>query len=294
MTNNEIAAVYYGVDQVDKIYLGDELVWPTTPPEPVYSAMPLTFEIISGGTIKWKTARTNDQTNPLTIQYAKNGGEWTNITSTADGASLNVSAGDKVELRGDNSAYGTGLPYNTFSGSTAIFDVYGNIMSLINSTNYATLSALTENYTFKYFFRDTKIVNAENLILPATTLRTYCYEAMFYGCTELTTAPELPATTLVAACYENMFRKCTSLTTAPELKSASLVTGCYSNLFSGCTSLNYVKCIATDFNTSYAKPTLDWLAGVSSSGTFVKHPDATWPTGNSGIPRNWTVIDATI
>lgn len=293
MTNNEIAAVYYGVDPVNKIYLGDELVWPTTPPDP-YLSMPLTFEILSAGTIIWKTARTNSQTNPLTIQYAKNGGEWTNITSTADGASLNVSAGDKVELRGDNSAYGTGLPYNTFSGSTAIFDVYGNIMSLINSTNYATLSALTEDNTFRGLFKYTKIVNAGNLILPATTLRPYCYDNMFYRCTELTTAPELPATTMRTACYQAMFRNCTSLTTAPELKAASLVTGCYSNLFNNCTSLSYVKCLATDFNTSYAKETLDWLGGVSSSGTFVKHPNATWTRGTSGIPTGWTVEDATI
>ena len=34
---------------------------------------------------------------------------------------------------------------------------------------------------------------------------------MFYSCTSLAQAPELPATTLKSACYKAMFRGCTSL-----------------------------------------------------------------------------------
>lgn len=34
MTNNEIAAVYYGVDPVDKIYLGTDIVYEATPVGP--------------------------------------------------------------------------------------------------------------------------------------------------------------------------------------------------------------------------------------------------------------------
>jgi hypothetical protein len=43
---------------------------------------------------------------------------------------------------------------------------------------------------------------------------------MFWGCTSLTTAPELPATTLANYCYEGMFHGCTSLTnvaTVPDV-----------------------------------------------------------------------------
>lgn len=35
-----------------------------------------------------------------------------------------------------------------------------------------------------------------------------CYSNMFYGCTNLTQAPELPATTLAVYCYSNMFSGC--------------------------------------------------------------------------------------
>jgi hypothetical protein len=34
---------------------------------------------------------------------------------------------------------------------------------------------------------------------------------MFYGCTSLTTAPVLPATTLVSDCYSAMFAHCSNL-----------------------------------------------------------------------------------
>lgn len=34
----------------------------------------------------------------------------------------------------------------------------------------------------------------------------------------------------------------------------------------------------------------NWVKGVSSTGTFVKHPDmTTLPTGDSGIPSGWIV-----
>ena len=114
---------------------------------------------------------------------------------------------------------------------------------------------------------------------------------MFYGCTNLTTAPELPATTLAGYCYDGMFRDCTSLTTAPELPATTLVDYCYQYMFYGCTSLNYIKCLATDISATNC--TLDWVNGVTSTGTFVKNANmSSWTTGVNGIPTNWTVQDA--
>ena len=37
----------------------------------------------------------------------------------------------------------------------------------------------------------------------------------------------------------------------------------------------------------------NWVKNVSTTGTFVKHPDAKIPTGISGIPSGWTVETAT-
>jgi hypothetical protein len=114
---------------------------------------------------------------------------------------------------------------------------------------------------------------------------------MFYQCTSLTKAPELPATSLAFGCYEYMFYQCTSLTKAPTLPAETLVSGCYFLMFNGCSSLNYIKCLATEM---YFNSCVNWVEGVSSSGTFVKNPTMTsWARGISGIPKNWTVQDDT-
>lgn len=46
---------------------------------------------------------------------------------------------------------------------------------------------------------------------PTDISETECYEEMFLGCTNLTSAPELPATTLAEFCCDNMFYGCTKL-----------------------------------------------------------------------------------
>lgn len=251
MTNLEITKAYVGSDQISKLYLGGEAIWPSTPPEPVYSAMPLTFKIISGGTIVWKA---ENSANTKTIQYSKDDGlTWTPITSTTMGTSIYVNADDKVQFRGDNAAYDAGglQASNSFSGSTAKFEAEGNIMSLIDSTNFATATTLVSSYTFNKLFRNcTGLTSAENLILPATTLAESCYRHMFWNCTSLTTAPELPATTLASNCYYTMFGGCTSLTSAPELPATTLASTCYQGMFSGCTSLTSAPALPATTLTS--------------------------------------------
>ena len=200
---------------------------------------PLTFNIISGGTINWTAS---DSSNTITIEYKLNGGEWVSITSNtgASAPTITVNTGDKIKFRGSNTSYGTSASsYSTFGNSTASFEVEGNIMSLINNTNFATLTALQSNYTFNGLFNGcTGLTSAENLVLPATTLADSCYYNMFAGCSSLTTAPkELPADTLTSSCYAQMFWNCTSLTKVPKLSATKLATYCYSSMFAGCKSL---------------------------------------------------------
>lgn len=199
---------------------------------------PLTFKIISGGTIVWKSA---DASIAKTISYSKdNGDTWTNITANENGTNISVNLGDVIIFKGDNSRYASSLlTYNAFqtTGDT-LFSVQGNIMSLIDSTGFATAETLTDSYTFcKLFYGCTGLVSAENLILPATALTDNCYHTMFYNCASLTTAPELPATTLVSDCYAYMFINCNSLITAPVLPATTLANNCYWGMFQGCTSL---------------------------------------------------------
>ena len=202
-----------------------------------YTQQPLTFEIISGGTINWLTP---DASFTKTISYSKdNGTTWTDIVSSTEGTSINVNAGDNVMFKGDNAAYGNdGGTGSYFGGTTAMFEVEGNIMSLIDSTGFTTTTNLSSAYTFYGLFQGcTGLTSAENLIFPATALTESCYNTMFQGCTALTSAPELPATTLANGCYCCMFAGCISLTTSPELPATNLADWCYDSMFDSCTSL---------------------------------------------------------
>ena len=252
-----------------------------------YSKIPLTFEILSGGTITWTS--TNSK-NITTLEYSKNSGEWVEITSSTSGTPITVSAGDTVQFRGNYTKSN-----NLFGDSTAKYNIKGNIMSLIDKDNFATTTNLTTSIFYKlfsstYYYRNTGLIDASKLVLPATTLATGCYQQMFYGCTSLTNAPELPASTLALNCYSGMFRYCSSLTTAPELPATTLTYGCYRDMFNGCTNLNHIECLATDISASDCLT--NWVSGVASTGTFVKNPSMTsWTEGNNGIPTGWTIQD---
>lgn len=63
-------------------------------------------------------------------------------------------------------------------------------------------------------------------------------------------------------------------------------------LFSGCASLAKIKCLLNRIDNNIISS--NWVSNVAPTGTFVKHPDATWSSGVSGIPEGWTVEDADI
>ena len=251
----------------------------------------LTFDILSNGTIVWK-ARTT-ATTVATISYKVNDGEWINITSSTAGTSFNVSEGDKVMFKGNNSAYaGNRANSNTFGESTASFNISGNIMSLVGGDSFSNITTLESASAFARLFGSAKVVSAEHLVLPATMLSEDCYDSMFFSCTSLTSAPKLPATTLTNSCYWGMFASCTSLTTAPILPATTLVNGCYQSMFKDCSNLNYIKAMFT--TTPDAEYTSNWVGNVAGNGTFVKNAAAQWDvTGANGIPSNWSVQTAT-
>lgn len=111
---------------------------------------------------------------------------------------------------------------------------------------------------------------------------------MFSYCTRLVAAPALPATSVSQYCYDHMFYGCTSLTAAPDLPAATVPNYAYRNMFEECGNLTSIKCLATSRGTDSVK---DWLKNVSASGTFTKASGSSWPTGTSGIPSGWAVLE---
>ena len=172
----------------------------------------------------------------ITLEYRKGTDSWTPYTINTV---VNLLNGECIQFRageGGNESFSTSSSdyYNINVSGEGTVNLSGNIMSLLDRSRVIDS---VPKYAFYKFCKSDKIVDASNLKLPATTLALGCYSSMFFGCTNLTTAPELPATTLAPGCYLSMFFGCTNLTTAPELPATTLANSCYSSMFSGCTSL---------------------------------------------------------
>ena len=151
--------------------------------------------------------------------------------------------------------------YNKFV-MTGKIAASGSVMYLLKSDG--DLSALPANYAFYgLFYGCTSLTSAPEL--PATTISVGCYQDMFNGCTALTTPPpSLPATTLPIGCYQGMFNGCTSLTATPATLGATTMSGrdAMREMFMNCTSLTS----AFDINVSAptANAFYDTFYGCSS------------------------------
>ena len=201
---------------------------PAPPVEHDYSADYLTFRVLTPGTICWKSFGNLAKT----IEYSIDNGAWTSLTSTSEGATISVAQGNLVRFRGSNTTYATDKStYSGFEGGTATYDIEGNIMSLLYGDNFAERTTFSDgsSYNFCSLFKKAPVISAENLVLPATTLKDYCYRALFSWCSTLTKAPELPATTLATGCYWYMFEQC-AITEAPVLNATTLVKECYGHM----------------------------------------------------------------
>ena len=201
------------------------------------------------------------------FEYSVGGGEWVRFREIIENIKFGGSHG-KLRLRGKSSK-GTALSdaYNGYEYSEIRFttknspvDCTGDIRTLIDYENYANANTTDARFC-KLFNLNEELRTAPSLpaqslasycyyamfsvctslttapALPAETLAEYCYDEMFLGCSALTEAPKLPAKTLASFCYKRMFTNCTSLTTAPELPAESLADNCYNEMFSGCTKL---------------------------------------------------------
>ncbi len=220
------------------------------------NSTPLTFEAMANGaTVKF--LKNSSDASSVTLQYRKldaNGTpvsdyDWANnrsITSSTTGESITLTSGQKVQFRATSSPTHTSMAtgaysYNYFTLTGDCY-VYGNVMSLLNNS-FSGIVDLTSygEYTFQSLFCGCSdhlyIHPTKELVLPATTLTSNCYNGMFSGCTSLTAAPTLSATTLAQSCYASMFQGCTSLTAAPALPATTLAQYCYYFMFYGCTSL---------------------------------------------------------
>jgi len=208
-----------------------DVVMPPAASDSVSLNTPLTLEAKEAGA--QVTFTFSDRKASGVVEYSTDGTSWSTYTGGTP-ITLN-SVGDKVMFRSNCAKY----DQSNISCDKDCY-VYGNVMSLISPTDFATATELTEIYTFRDLFKkNMHIVNHDSkpLSLPATTLTIGCYAYMFEGCTNLETAPALPATKLYDYCYQSMFGGCNKLTTAPDLPATKLANHCYQKMFKYCWSL---------------------------------------------------------
>ena len=175
------------------------------------------------------------------LEYSVNDGEWATVEAGTE-VTFGGPHGD-LRLRGTNTN-GTATTYDkystiTFTDKNVKVACTGDIRTLLNWKNYSTVD--TQNARF-------------------------C--KLFYGCTALTSAPDLPATTLANECYSRMFTGCTSLEKAPELKATTLASQCYESMFNGCTKLSTVTMLAPSDKISKATDCCyNWLYNAGNDQT---------------------------
>lgn len=210
------------------------------------------FTIVSledNNEIGWKHTFTISESRSLYVSTDVGVG-WTLKSSTSEGVTLGtLNRGQRLFIRTPyNSVSGYGDDYGyTYFTSTGNFAVEGNIMSLLyeDFDEQTALPNFSGSYAFDHmFYYCEKLINIDNLVMPATTLQPYCYQYMFCNCSALASLPAglLPATTLADYCYKEMFDRCTSLTEIPEgfLPATSLATQCYYCMFYDCSGISSV------------------------------------------------------
>ena len=190
------------------------------------------------------------------------------FTATADNSSIRMRYGGTLAGAQPKLQYSYDTQtWNTFVLGTT-YDVANGQTFYMRGQNPNGVSIRFDGYS--YFIMEGSFEGSGNIMslidttCTATETPDYCFYRLFYNCTSLTKSPELTATTLGYNCYANMFR--------------------------GCTNLSH---ITVDITSWDADATVNWVSGVSSTGTFVKPSALSVVNGTSYIPNGWITQDRT-
>lgn len=283
---------------------------------------PLTFECVESGELFFREVKL---VADLNLESSTNGTEWKPVEITKPegqtyyGAKFNCVAGQKLLFRGNNHTFNDlshspdTVAINSFLCNTGKWNVRGNVMSLLDKTNFATLNVIpgdtdgcfnslfstppllsNEEENAESYFR---LTDASKLHLP-TGLAKQCFAFMFFYC-QIEKAPMLPAVETANGCYTGMFGGCDLLKVAPDLPAPTekLTNDCYSLMFvySAIESLK-VGFDQNAFPGTDTPYTQNWLAELVSEETNEKKffwKGTTEPTirNENTIPEGWTITN---
>ena len=252
------------------------------------------------------------------LEFSLNDGvTWNRVDLSLSSTAISVPQGGQLKIRST-----TGFNYNSgnricISGGER-YSVTGHIATLIDYTQYSSITAIPNNCFYSMFYADEKLISADIDFSGITTIGDYSCRNMFNGCSLLTTAPDLSSITSIGIYGFNgmlrdcpllaiapdlssvtsvnnqgcsaMFVNCSALTTAPDLSSVTSVgNSSFENMFVNCSNMSDITSpnVLQWSNGSYG----NWVSGVAASGTFHKPSALTVPVGVNGCPADWTVVN---
>lgn len=292
-----------------------------------YSSMYFTIESLEDSNTISTTKAKSCSINPVIYYSIDNGETWSQVTASSSTTNIGtINTGDKLLIKSINDNFSTAWDtYNRFNANKS-FKVYGNVMSLINGDNFINNSEFSTSSTHNLaglFYGTTTLVDASDLILPATTLYESSYNGMFRGCTNLVSGPKLlPALDVPKDGYSSMFENCVKLVEGPDILATTVsgttalnrmfcmsrnskvtaamtkspilritnpseYSNTYQQLFCGNGNITEVTILAEGTNLSFA----NWLAYNGGSGVIKKLSTTTLVSGGNGLPSGWTIED---
>lgn len=182
--------------------------------------------------------------NPI-IQFSTDQKNWQDLAfENTDNAkirktpSIELNKEEKVYFRGNNtsglSSQSEVVKFSIDGASSA----GGNVMSLLYTEDIENKKVIPNDYCFYLLFSGNSDLQ-QGPQLPATELKSNCYQQMFLMCRGLIAAPDLPATDLSDAshCYHSMFSNCLSLEHTPIISASVLSDYCFQEMFKKCEKL---------------------------------------------------------
>ena len=314
--------LYIGDKEVDMLFQGNNQVWKRPVPDTLDY---LYFEAVVANTKVQMTKYGSPSTTPQ-LEYSTDKATWTPFVAGTDVVTL-ANVGDKVWFR--NQGTQTALASSggdcwVFGTASGYVDAGGWVTSLLDKTNYKTMTTLGD-FALTGLFRGTLTLNdASNLVFSATTLGNRAYASMFRGNYNLLRGPKYwqpPLKTTSTNCCAWMFENCGQMQSGPQHfvqphQVAAAYTGSmYQNFYKSCSSfklpvrihggmvdgayafgymfqssgVNDVTVEWTSWGSAVGHQ--DWMAGVGSTGTFHKKSSLTLYRGTSYIPNGWTVLN---
>ena len=239
---------------IRRAIVNGNVVWPAKPIPPDPKTIPFTVRNMESTSIEW----------PVNAYYSYSTvlGEW--ITPAEQGV-IELEPGEKMMIL--RATQPVTMWQNQFlRPSDKRFNISGNILSLLDGHNFSEITSVGGS-AFNNIFAYTQVDIDELTLYPTT----YTGSSGDYGC------------------YERMFQNCASLTKSPVICLDTLSGHSCWRMFHGCSNLTEITCLAT--SKAGENETVDWVNGVAQNGTFYCKDALIWPTGTSGIPTNWTVIE---